>query len=318
MKVGLLRCLLYYPFGPFWEIFFGELGCSVVASPPLSREEFDRTRNRFAGDICLPVESVAGHMAWMRDKVDFVFIPKLSDRRGDMYICPVCAGLPSVVQHEFPEGPAALSFPLTPFTSPDRSVFQALAPMGFSPKMIARAYEKARQRYAALETDWCAARPGKAAGGSSLLPHGPSRRHILVLGMPYVLSDPLINGNLFGMLAQRNCDVVVPLNLVPRSMVHRVHVAGYPLYWSFAGMSVHALEVSLREDRPDGVLYLSSFACGVDSVVVPIVQSVCRRCEDLPCLTVTVDEHASAAHVEVRVEAFLDCVESGMRKRTLA
>lgn len=313
MKVGLLNCLLHYPLGPFWEAFFRELKFEVVVSPELSRDDFSRTRQRFTGDICLPVESVAGHMEWMKGRVDFVFIPKLLDRRGDLYICPVCAGLPSVIRHVFAEGPEIRSFPLTPFSEPGPEAIRSLVPLGCSSAGIQCAHAVARERYAALEAGWRADIPGGNPDAT-----GVPLRTILVLGMPYVLGDPLTNGNLLGMLRQRGCGVIVPLNLAPQSMVRRVHVAGYPLYWSFAGMSVHALEVALKERRPDGVLYLSSFACGVDSVVVPIVQAVCRRCEDVPCLTVTVDEHASAAHVEVRVEAFLDCVDAGIRKRTFA
>ena len=262
MKVGLLNCLLYYPLGPYWETFFRELKFEVVVSPALSRDDFDRKRTRFAGDICLPVESVAGHLDWMKGRVDFAFMPK---------------------------------------------------PLGRSPGDIRRAHVVARDRYAALEAEWRADLPGRNPGTAGVPP-----RTILVLGMPYVLGDPLTNGNLHDLLRQRGCEVAMPLNLVPRSMIRRVHVAGYPIYWSFAGMSIHAMEVALKEWHPDGVIYLSSFACGVDSVVVPIVQAVCRRCEDLPCLTVTVDEHASAAHVEVRVEAFLDCVDAGIRKKARA
>lgn len=313
MKVGLLNCLLHYPLGPFWETFFRELGFEVVVSPALSRDDFDRTRQRFAGDICLPVESVAGHMEWLKGRVDFVFVPKLLDRRGDLYICPVCAGLPSVLRHVFADGPEMRSFPLTPFSEPGREALRALAPLGLSRAAVRRAHAVARERYAAMESAWLAQRPRRDPAAAGTAP-----RMILVLGMPYVLGDPLTNGNLVDLLRRRGCETVLPLNLVPRSMVRRVHVAGYPLYWSFAGMSIHALERALKEVRPDGVLYLSSFACGVDSVVVPIVQAVCRRCEDLPCLVVTVDEHASAAHVEVRAEAFLDCVDAGIRKRALA
>ena len=293
--------------------FFQEVGFDVVVSPVLSRDHFDQKRQRFAGDICLPVESVAGHMDWMVGRVDFVFIPKLLDRRGDLYICPVCAGLPSVLRHVFAEGPAVRSFPLTPFSEPGREAIRLLAPLGCSPADIRRAHGVARERYAVMEAEWLAERPRRKSATNC-----SRARTILVLGMPYVLGDPLTNGNLLGMLRQRGCEVAVPLNLVPQSMVRRVHVAGYPIYWSFAGMSLHALEVAMKEMRPDGVLYISSFACGVDSVVVPIVQAVCRRCEDLPCLTITVDEHASAAHVEVRVEAFLDCVDAGIRRREYA
>ena len=304
MKLGLLRCLLFYPLGPFWETFFAELGFSVVVSPVSTRETFDQTRRRFSGDICLPVESAASHLLSLGSTVDLVFIPKLTDRRDDLYICPVCAGLPFVIEQSFPEAPPLLSIQLTPFSPPGREATTALAAHGCSSKSIAKAYASACHRYSEMEYSWTAS-------------HVPAlhQKRILLLGMPYVVSDPLIHAGLPDILSKRNCHVSTALNIAPQSAFNRVYVEGYPLYWAFAGMSVHALSLALQTSRPDGVLYLSSFACGVDSVVVPIVQSVCRRCEDLPFLLLTVDEHASAAHMEVRVEAFLDCIEADIRRK---
>jgi predicted nucleotide-binding protein (sugar kinase/HSP70/actin superfamily) len=317
MKLGLLRCLLYYPLGPFWETFFGELGFSLVVSPVLTKERFDQDPSRFVGDICLPVESVSGHMTALRDKVDCVFIPRLTDRHNDLYICPVCAGLPHVIGHAFPDGPPILSIQLTPLSSPSRDDVKALASYSCKPKAVPKAYASAQRRYAEMEDAWIAARRPPQVLESGSLEGTPARLHkrILLLGMPYVLSDPLTNTGLLDILARHGCDIVTPLNVAPKSAFNRVYVEGYPLYWAFAGMSVSALAMMLQEDRPDGVLYLSSFACGVDSVVVPIVQSVCRRCEDLPYLLLTVDEHAAAAHIEVRVEAFLDCIDADIRRK---
>lgn len=319
MTLGLLRCLLYYPLGPFWEAFFGELGFSLVVSPVLTREHFDQAPCRFVGDICLPIESVSGHMMALKDKVDRIFIPRLTDRHNDLYICPVCAGLPHVVAHAFPDAPPILSIQLTPFAPPTSEDLRTLATYGCSAKTVKKGYASAQRKYAEMESFWHAVGESPPLSEVSSM-EGASRlrrKRILLLGMPYVLSDPLTNTGLPSILARHGCDVVTPLQVAPESAFDRVYVEGYPIYWAYAGMSVVALSKALQDDRPDGVLYLSSFACGVDSVVVPIVQAVCRRCEDVPYLLLTVDEHAATALIEVRVEAFLDCIEADMRRRRL-
>jgi len=306
MKLGILRCLLFYPLGQFWETFFTKLGFEVIISPSLSRDNFNQEQRQFVGDICLPIESVSGHIIALQHKVDLIFIPRLTDRFNDMYICPVCAGLPDVISHTMSNIPPILSIHLTPLVGPTEKDIAALSTYSCTAEAITKAYEIALGKYADMEKEWLA-----PATNLSSVPHS----NLLLLGMPYVVGDPFINIGLPTILARHNCKVSTALTISPQSAFNRVSVEGYPLYWSYAGMSISALSQALQTNRPDGIIYLSSFACGVDSTVIPIVQSVCRRCENIPFLLLTVDEHASAAHIEVRVEAFLDCVENNLRRK---
>jgi predicted nucleotide-binding protein (sugar kinase/HSP70/actin superfamily) len=306
MRLGILRCLLFYPLGPFWETFFTELGFEVIVSPPLSRDHFNQEQRRFVGDICLPIESVSGHIIALQHQVDLIFIPRLTDRFNDMYICPVCAGLPDVIMHTLSNIPSILSIHLTPLVGPTKKDIEALSMYGCTADAITQAYERALGKYTDMEKEWLT--PPRSTSS-------PSHSNLLLLGMPYVVGDSFINIGLPTILAKHKCTVSTALNISPKSAFNRVYVEGYPLYWSYAGMSVSALSHALKPNRPDGVIYLSSFACGVDSAVIPIVQSVCRRCENIPFLLLTVDEHASAAHIEIRVEAFLDCVENNLRRK---
>lgn len=306
MKLGILRCLLFYPLGQFWKTFFTELGFEVIISPPLSRDNFNQEQRRFVGDICLPIESVSGHIIALQNKVDLIFIPRLTNRFNDMYICPVCAGLPDVISHTMSNIPPILSIHLTPLVGPTEKDIESLSLYGCTPEATNKAYETALLKYADMEKEWLA---------PTSTPSSMQHSNLLLLGMPYVVGDSFINIGLPTILAKHKCNVSTALNIAPQSAFNRVYVEGYPLYWSYAGMSVSALSQALQTNRPDGIIYLSSFACGVDSAVVPIVQSVCRRCENIPFLLLTVDEHASAAHIEVRVEAFLDCVEANLRRK---
>jgi len=307
VKLGLLRCLLFFPFGQFYETFFEELGFQVIVSPPISRENFNQEQCRFVGDICLPIKSVSAHIIALREVVDVIFIPRLSDRFHDIYVCPVCAGLPDVIAHTLPDIPPILTIQLSPLAAPTEDDIAALSDYGCVGKEAAKAYHKALQKYAEMQKNWLA-----VAKTPSVSPHV----NLLMLGMPYVVGDPFINFGLPALLAKHQCKVLTALNISPQSAFNRVFVEGYPLYWAFAGMNASALNHVLNANRPDGIIYLSSFACGVDSVVVPIVQSVCRRCERIPFLLLTVDEHASAANMEVRVEAFLDCIEANNRRNS--
>jgi predicted nucleotide-binding protein (sugar kinase/HSP70/actin superfamily) len=318
MKIGILRSLLYYPLGAFWNTFFDELGFEVVVSPVLQREKFDQINHRFVGDICLPVTSVTGHVESIIDSVDLIFIPKLTDRFRDLYICPVCAGLPMIVKQTVPHAPPILNIFLTPIKSPGRQDLGKLGEYGCTAKAVKNAYRSALAYYDRQVVEWKSSRPPRVKQQMGHEGCGGFSPRVLLLGMPYVLADPLTNLGIPKILQQHGCDIVTPLQLVPESAYAKVSVKDYPIYWSFAGLSLSALARALQEDRPDGVIYLSAFACGVDSTVAPLVQSVCRRCEDIPYLMLTVDEHSMNTHIEVRVEALLECIRSRMQQEQRA
>ncbi len=326
-RLGILRSLLYYPFYPFWHAFFEDLGFSIVVSPPLSKDDFDQRHRHFVGDICLPIESAFYHVEAIKDRVDILFLPRNNRIHRDTYVCPACAGFPYVVMHRVPQLPDLLTINLTPFRPPDRSDCRRLRELGCSSGQVKAAYRNAQHRYRDF-IDSLSEHPHLdqaidrfVAVASEL----PARRptaprntgaHILLLGMPYVLADPFVNQSILSTLESFGCRVSTPMMQVPELASQEVMIEGYAIYWSFAGMSVAALEKSLHARDVDAVVYCSSFACGVDSLITPIIQSACQRCYDIPLCILTMDEHSEGSYLNVRMEAFLDCVNSRLAQRT--
>lgn len=60
--------------------------------------------------------------------------------------------------------------------------------------------------------------------------------------------------------------------------------------------------------RPDvdGIIHVTAFACGPDSLVDRMVEIEARRRRKMPYLSIAVDEHTGEAGVRTRIEAFLD------------
>jgi predicted nucleotide-binding protein (sugar kinase/HSP70/actin superfamily) len=320
-RLGILRSLLYYPFYPFWHAFFEDLGFSIVVSPPLSKEDFDQRHRHFVGDICLPIESAFYHVEAIKDRVDLLFLPRGNRIHEDTYVCPACAGFPYVVRHRVPALPDLLTINLTPFLPPDRSDLRRLRELGHSPAQVKSAYRKAQARYRAFVSS-LSGQPhldraidrfvaaGPAAATPPAAPAQGTGAHILLLGMPYVLADPFVNQSILSTLEGFGCRVSTPMMRAPDLAHREVMIEGYAIYWNFAGMSVAVLEELLRAKKVDAVVYCSSFACGVDSLITPIIQSACQRCYDIPLCILTMDEHSEGSYLTVRMEAFLDCVNS--------
>ena len=77
-------------------------------------------------------------------------------------------------------------------------------------------------------------------------------------------------------------------------------------FWTFARNSYGFTVYGSREGLFDGIIYISSFACGIDSVVVELIKD---KIGEFPFMILKVDEHTGEAGLDTRVEAFVDMLE---------
>ena len=68
--------------------------------------------------------------------------------------------------------------------------------------------------------------------------------------------------------------------------------------------------IALCEPKVDGILFLSSFPCGVDSIVNELVMRRIKK----PYLNLVIDEMDSQVGFETRIESFIDILERRGKK----
>jgi len=56
-----------------------------------------------------------------------------------------------------------------------------------------------------------------------------------------------------------------------------------------------------------GLIYIAPFGCGLDSMLVSIVQAEAAA-RKMPFLNLTIDEHTARAGIMTRIEAFIDMI----------
>jgi predicted nucleotide-binding protein (sugar kinase/HSP70/actin superfamily) len=82
-------------------------------------------------------------------------------------------------------------------------------------------------------------------------------------------------------------------------------------FWTFArntfGFSTYLAETG----SIDGIIYISSFACGIDSVVIELIKN---RLPEFPMLILKIDEQTGEAGFDTRIEAFSDMLERRCNK----
>ena len=134
-----------------------------------------------------------------------------------------------------------------------------------------------------------------------------NRLKISLVGHSYLTLESYANLNILRKLREKaEVELTEHVNQVEVSS----HLAGLrkKLFWSHAKQIYGSGNKFVTDPRVDGVIYLSCFGCGTDSMVQEMLARIARQ-HHKPYMVVTLDEHSGEAGLVTRLEAFLDMVE---------
>ena len=326
IRIGIPRALYYYRYFPFWNAFFETLGFDVVVSRPSHRGLIDEGFKYADDDTCIPMKMAFAHTLNIKDRVDFLFIPRLLSVDVRTCCCPRLAGLPEMLKYSIPGLPTILD-PYVDERYRNSTLLRSLSEMasafGKSSKEIKQAYQKGEMAYQLIrkrmEQGEKIPELFEKAGKKNLFsPKNDSGKKIAVVGHPYCLYDPYFNFDLLRILGEAQTSVYTQ-EMVPKEEIDsEIQGFGKDIYWSsgreILGASLHYL----RSKQVDGLIYLTCFSCGVDSMIEPLVRRKVEENGKTLYLCLMIDEHTGPSGVLTRVEAFLETVERRKTNRRMA
>jgi len=318
IRIGIPRALLYYQYYLMWKTFFEELGAEVVISPPTNQAMMSSGSSRVVADTCLPVKIFCGHVLFLADKCDYIFIPAIRSVQSKVYNCAKFLGLPDMTKAVIPESPPILDIDID-ITRGKRELYQAIYKLGrrftWNPAKVrqaALAAFKAHLNYRRLMLSHGLTPPqaieiitGEAK--PELSSNHPPLSNIAVIGHPYLLYDEHINHRLIHRLEQADYRVLTPEMLTTEELELATAKLAGTAYWTYehevVGAGQHYLESGV-----DGVIGLMTFGCGPDSVMMDMVHRQAARLRATPFMCLTLEEHTAEAGIVTRLEAFLDMI----------
>ncbi len=314
VKIGIPRSLFYYRLYPLWKAFFEELGAELIVSEHTTRGILDDGVRSCVDEACLPVKLFHGHVINIKDKVDYLFIPRLTSISKNEYICPQFGGLPDMVRHTLKDLPEIIDTEINLRKSKNnalKSAFEIGRYLGRDKKAVKKAYKKAMAGFKSFEAD-----AGKMGLPGDIL--DKKRRlqvvktgeflNIAVIGHPYNLYDSYINMNLLKKLKDNGVDIIT-IEMVDENIINeKSNILTKKIFWNFGRKAVGSTMHLLDRSDVDGILYVTSFGCGVDSFVGYIVERMVRRRENISFMALTIDEHSGEAGMNTRLEAFIDMI----------
>lgn len=293
MKIGIPKGLLYYKYNPFMKSFFEALGEEVVTSPDTSKKVLDQGVKYCVDEACLPIKVFHGHVFELKDSCDIMFIPRIMQLSKREYICPKFCGLPEMITNSVPDMPKIIG---TPIYAYDKSKLYDFAKEAGS-KITKDTYKiKKAFQHAVNEQS-------KFINGINDTGYAFK---VALVGHPYNIYDNFINMNIVKKLNKLGVGVITEECVEEKYIDEQINNLFKRPFWTFARKS-YGTSAHLAENKKiDGIVYISSFACGIDSVVLELIKN---RLGEFPLLLLKIDEHTGEAGLDTRVEAFVDMLE---------
>lgn len=293
MKIGVPKGLLYPKYHRFAETFIQEIGAELVISPDTNKDILNEGTHCCVDEACLPIKVFHGHVSWLKGRCEAILIPRIMGIRKNESLCPYFCGLIEMVKNNITGLPLLIDSPI--FSTDDQRLSKwASAAGGYitkNKKKINVAYHSALKEYAASKT-------GYDDQGYPL--------KICLIGHVYNIFDKFINMNLKKKLNDRDIGVITTDVINQAAIEASAESLFKKPFWTFArgyyGAAVHICQ----SGKADGIIYLSAFSCGIDSVFIELVKGVIG---DLPIMVLKLDEHTGEAGFDTRIEAFSDMLK---------
>ena len=279
--VGLPRALFHDLQPGLWEAFFAGLGVPVVLSAPTTRATLERAELISETEHCLPVKLLDAHLEDLAGRVDRVFVPRILSLRRGFISCPKLAALPDAVRAQFRGRFEVVTADVDENRRPlARTLVELGRQLGFGPAETAAAVAVAPKAGAAQEPP-------------------ADRRRYLLIGHPYNLADAYLADPIVRKLEELGAAVERLPAEPPRG-------APAPLRWDTSAHMLEALR-ALDPARCAGVIQLTSFNCGCDSMAGPYYRETLKAA-GIPFMALTLDSHTALAGLDTRLEAFVESI----------
>ncbi|KUK81005.1 MAG: hypothetical protein XD97_0750 [Pelotomaculum thermopropionicum] len=320
VKVGIPSTLFYYTYYPMWRTFFDEIGIQTVTSGNTTKTILDKGVREALADACVPVKLFFGHVIDIKDKVDYLYIPRVVCLNRKTVYCPKFLGLPDMIRHSLENVPPIIDVRVD--TRQSRcALLQACLETGksFGTKKatVYKAYWKARKilrRYTVLlrkgfgphEAISHLNNPGKV---KIKQPYSLNLKFAL-LGYPYIIYDSFISVNIISKLKRLGVNALTVENIHPLCLsLQRNCDLPKRLFWTFSDMVLKAAHLFFNQGNIDGIIHVTAFGCGPDSLTNKFIELEAKKHQNIPFMTLMLDEHSGEAGIATRLEAFVDMVK---------
>ena len=325
--VGIPRAISYFSNYPFYYGFFTGLGLEIILSDKTTSGIINEGTKYVVSDTCLPVKVFVGHVINLLNKgCENIFIPSLQSSAYKVNNCSKIRGLPEIIRNVIDrpiniidpeinktEGISFKDFCLNfahRFDIYDEEVINNAVQKGWEVynnfrkmALAGLSFEEALNN--AINGNVITQTPIKAVKPLS----------VVIMAHGYNLFDERISLRLIKKLEKMGIQAYTSLNVSREDSIKSIAELGEIQYWANELELTGTAAYYMLKNKVDGIIALSAFGCGPDSLMVEEIQYHAKE-RNMPMIHLNIDEHTGEAGFVTRIEAFVDMLMRRKRRET--
>jgi len=294
MKIGIPKALYYYYYFDKFNLFFKNLNIDVVTSNDTNKEIVEKGQFFANDEMCLSLKIFLGHVYDIKDKCDYILIPIIDNFGLKDQTCCNFLALYDLVNNLF--NVKILTFKVD-VKNKKREIdgfIKIGKELGFKKDEIIKAYKKACDDERKLKRKQILKNNQKLRSDN---------KKILLVGHSYNMYDKYVSKDIISFLEKNNCEVIYSDRFESEVTNELSRYLSRELYWKYSKESIGS--IILTNENIDGIIFLTTFPCGLDSLVNELVMRKISK----PYLNLIIDDLDSNTGLETRLESFIDIVE---------
>lgn len=284
-----------------WKYFFEALNCEVVLSSKTNKNIVKSGETISNDEMCLSLKNYIGHISALIDKCDYILVPRIDNYGLMNQTCTNFLAVYDLINNLFNQKILNYNINYQKGETEEKAYYKMGRVLGKRKKQIKDAYDYAKVK---------SSKEKKKMYINTINKLKNSKIKILLVGHDYNFEDELIGKPIMNYLKKQECEIIKSYELpaqVTNSLASKISKT---LYWKNNRENIGAIPYSI--DQIDGIILLSSFPCGPDSIVNELVL---RRVK-FPIINLVVDDLSSFSGFETRLESFLDIVKNQNKEKT--
>lgn len=296
ITIGIPRALLYYKYQHLWECFFKSLGCEIILSPNTNKQIIQNGIELSIDESCLSSKIYMGHVQALINQVDYILVPRVATFGRLDNVCVKFNAMYDIINSTF-DNVRMLDYNIDVMKG--KGELKAFIKMGRElKKSIFRtiwSYIKAKREVS---------RHNKQQWRDTEQLLNSTKSKILLVGHSYNIHDKLLGIPIIESLTKYGVIPIIADSFNKKQIIIKYKEISPCLYWTYSkellGSIVHL------KDQVDGLIFLSTFPCGPDS----LVNELClRKLGQLPMINIVLDELQSEIGLQTRLESFVDIIK---------
>ena len=290
--------MLYYYDKDLWIEFFKNLGIDVIISPNTNKKIVDSGTTLAPSEACLSLKIYLGHIIELKDKCDYILIPRLYSLKKNEQVCTNFNALYDLVNNLFDVNILNYNVDISTKNYQLLGFLSIGEQLGFS-------YIKSYKAYKYAEKIKRMKQKKQELLQQKEIEENKDNIKILLAGHPYNLYDSLIGKSVIDFLKGNNITILYSDKINHELVDEECRKISTDIHWTHNKEIVASTKY--YEDIVDGIILISSFPCGPDSLMN---EQISHKIKKVPIITLIFEDLNNDAGIITRLESFIDILNN--------